>query len=197
LATREHSVLTNVSETEVIEFVLKVLTKTPLWVWCLLAVLVALAARELKPYSIHRKRILLMPLAFLALGFFTSGRQGIGLAIWAGTLGLVLLFVVFVWQPSASARYDTQSTRFLFPGSVAPLLWTLTIFLASYVLNVTYAIKPMLRDQLAWQIVPAIAYGTLAGVFLGRSILLFRAHRTQASAHSIGRTSAMSGRSIQ
>jgi hypothetical protein len=180
-----------------IEFVFKVLTKTPPWVWCLFAVLVALAVRELTPYSINRKRILLMPLGFVALGLFTSGRQGIGLAIWASVLTLVLLFVVFVWRPITSARYDSQSDHLHFPGSVAPLLWTLTIFLASYVLNVTYAIKPMLRNQLAWQIVPAIAYGALAGVFLGRTILLFRAHRTQASTHSMDRTSATSGRSIQ
>jgi hypothetical protein len=160
-----------------LEFVLAVLTKTPLWVWCLLVVLVALMARQLRPHSVGRRRLLVMPVMFLALGFFTSGRYGVGLWVWAGTLMLVLLFTVFVWQPATNASYDTQTSQFMFPGSVAPLLWMLTIFLASYVLNVAYAIKPMLRENIVWQIVPAIAYGAIAGTFLGRSLSLLRMNR--------------------
>jgi hypothetical protein len=180
-----------------IEFVLKVLTKTPLWVWALLAALVALALRKLRPYSIRRKRVLLMPMAFLGLGIFTSGRNGVGFAIWASVLTLALFFVVFVWRPRTSARYDALTDRLLFPGSTAPLFWTLFIFLTSYLLNVAYAVTPMLRGQLAWQIVPAMAYGALAGAFLGRSILLLLENRAQPPDHSIGRVSAASGRSIQ
>ena len=156
------------------EFIGQVIKGTPVWVWAILAALVVLGVRQLRPRVVSRYSVLIAPVAFLFVGLMAAGRGPVGFAVWALTLSAAAAFTFFVWQPTAGARYDASNDRLNLPGSVIPMLLMLAIFLLNYVINVVLAINPALRNELAWQIGPALILGALSGVFIGRAATLFR-----------------------
>lgn len=159
------------------EFAGQILKGTPLWVWGILVALVVLGIQQMRPRAVKRYTVLIAPVAFLMVGLMAAGRGPAGFTAWAFTLVATAAFSFFVWQPTGGARYDSSSDRLNMPGSVAPMLLMLSIFLFNYAINVTLAINPALRGELAWQIVPAVILGALSGVFFGRAATLFRMNR--------------------
>jgi hypothetical protein len=163
------------------EFVGQVLKGTPVWVWAILAALVVLGVRQLKPRVVPRYSVLIAPVVFLFVGLMASGRAPLGFLVWALSLLSASAFTFFVWKPSGRGRYDASSDRLHLPGSVIPLLLMLSIFLLNYVINVAMAVNPAWRTLVAWQVGPAIVLGLLSGVFMGRSLTQFRLNRGNAS----------------
>ena len=159
-------------------FVVQILSNTPAWVWAILATLVALGVTQLRERRVRRFTVLIAPVAFLIVGLLAAGRGPVGFAVWAVALLTAAAFTFFVWKPTAGARYDAASDRLQVPGSVAPMLLMLGIFLLNYAINVTLAINPALRGELAWQAGPALLLGLLSGVFIGRAATLFRMNRS-------------------
>lgn len=172
-----------------IEFLSNVISHTPFWVWLLLCGLLTIGVRALSPYSTSRSRVLVLPIVLAAIGVVSAGRQGVGLIVWVVSL-LLALVVSGHWRASAPrVHYDTMTDRIHFGGSVGPLLLMLTVFVCSYTLQVLFALKPDLRQSLAWQVVPAMAFGGLTGGLFARRWQLFRLKKT----YSIGRASLGSG----
>jgi hypothetical protein len=164
------------------EFLSQILKGTPLWVWVILAALIVLGVQQLRSREIRRYSVLIAPVAFLFVGLMAAGRGPVGFSAWAITLLATAAFTFFVWQPTGGARYNAGTDRLHLPGSVVPMLLMLSIFLLNYVINVTLAINPALRGELAWQVGPAVILGALSGVFIGRAATLFRMNRTSATA---------------
>jgi hypothetical protein len=164
------------------EFASQVFKGTPLWVWGILAALVVLGIQQMRPRAVKRYTVLIAPVAFLAVGLMAAGRGPAGFTAWAFTLVATAAFSYFVWQPTGGARYDARSDRLNMPGSVVPMLLMLSIFLLNYAINVTLAINPALRGELAWQVGPAVVLGALSGLFIGRAATLFRMNRVSPDA---------------
>ncbi len=164
------------------EFAAQILKNTPIWVWAILAVLIYLGSKQLKPRVVKRYSVLIAPVVFLIVGLTAAGRGPVGLAAWAASLISIAAVTFFVWQPTNGARYEANGDRLHVPGSVVPMLLMLTIFLLNYVINVVLAIHPAFRGELAWQVGPALIFGALSGVFNGRAATLFRMNRTSPSA---------------
>ena len=155
------------------EFISQVFKNTPIWVWAILIALIVLGTHQLRPRVVSRYSVLIAPLAFLFIGLTATSRGSIGFTAWALALLATVAFTFFVWQPTASARYNSSTDRLHLPGSVIPMLLMLTIFLLNYVINVALAINPMLRAELSWQVGPAVVLGALSGVFIGRAATFF------------------------
>lgn len=164
------------------EFISQVLKGTPVWVWAILVALIGLGVNQLRTRVVSRYSVLIAPVIFLFVGLMAAGRGPMGLSVWALTLLATAAFTFLVWQPTGGARYDASIDRLNLPGSLIPMLIMLAIFLLNYVINVTLAINPALRSELAWQVGPAIILGALSGVFFGRALTLFRMNRMPQSA---------------
>ena len=164
------------------EFATQILKNTPIWVWAILAALIYLGGRQLKPRVIKRYSVLIAPVAFLFVGLMAAGRGSVGFATWAVSLLSIVAVTFFVWQPTAGARYEANGDRLHMPGSVVPMMLMLAIFLLNYVINVVLAMNPAYRSELAWQVVPALILGALSGVFIGRAATLFCMNRVNPSA---------------
>ena len=164
------------------EFISQVLKGTPVWVWAILVALIGLGVNQLRTRVVSRYSGLIAPVIFLFVGLMAAGRGPMGLSVWALTLLATAAFTFLVWQPTGGARYDASIDRLNLPGSLIPMLIMLAIFLLNYVINVTLAINPVLRSELAWQVGPAIILGALSGVFFGRALTLFRMNRMPQSA---------------
>jgi len=162
------------------EFFFQLVKNTPVWVWAILAALIALGARQLRERTVKRFTVLIAPAAFMLLGLVSGSRAGVGLAAWAAAFAGVAAFTHFVLRPTGGARYEAEGDRIVTPGSVVPMLLMLSIFVLNYAINVTLAIHPEHRAELAWQVGPALIMGVLSGVFAGRAATLFRMNRGTA-----------------
>ena len=166
------------------EFAIQVLQRTPIWVWAILAALIYLGSKQLKPRVVKRYSVLIAPVAFLFVGLMAAGRGQVGFVTWAVSLISLAAVTFFVWQPTNGARYEANGDRLHMPGSVVPMLLMLAIFLLNYVINVVLAINPAYRSELVWQMVPALILGALSGVFIGRAATLFRMNAAPALSNS-------------
>ena len=164
------------------EFISQVLKGTPAWVWAIFVALVVLGVNQLRARVVARYTVLIAPVVFLLVGLMASGRGPIGFSAWALTLLASAAFTYFVWQPTAGARYDASTDRLNLPGSLIPMLLMLAIFLLNYVINVALAINPALRSELSWQVGPAVMFGALSGVYIGRALTLFCMNRRSQTA---------------
>lgn len=155
------------------EFLSQIISRTPIWVWAILAALIFMGGKALRPRTVKRYTVLIAPIAFLMLGL-TSSRGTIGFASWGISLLAVASFTFFVWKPTAGARYVPEGDQLHMPGSVVPMVLMLAIFLLNYIINVTLAMNPALRNELLWQVGPGIVLGALSGLFAGRALTMFR-----------------------
>ena len=164
------------------EFAIQILKNTPIWVWAILATLIYLGSKQLKPRVVKRFSVLIAPVVFLFVGLMAAGRGPVGFATWAASLVSLAAVTFFIWQPTSGARYEANEDRLHMPGSAVPMMIMLAIFLLNYVINVVLAINPALRAELVWQVVPALILGALSGVFIGRAASLFRMNHVSPSA---------------
>jgi len=157
-------------------------SKTPHWVWGLLAGLLTLGASQLKTRRVARARVAVMPLVMTPFSFFgmvsgfqASGQLGIAIALWtaacAGCMSLML------WQTTcapAGARYNADTGTFDLPGSAVPLALIIGIFLTKYIAGIELAIQTHLvhNPLFVWSL--ATLYGTFSGAFLARGWRLWR-----------------------
>ena len=164
------------------EFAIQILKGTPIWVWAILAALIYLGSKQLKPRLVKRYSVLVAPVAFLFVGLMSANRGPISFCAWALALVSLAVATAFVWRPANGARYEAKGDYLHMPGSVAPIFLMLAIFLLNYGINVVLAVNPALPGELMWQVAPALILGALSGVFIGRAVTLFRMNRASSLA---------------
>lgn len=151
---------------------LDILRYTPLWVWGLLAVLVALGVAQLRTRRVSRGRLLALPAVLMLLGLFstaTSFREPLAaLAAWAPALALGAVAGWHLLRPQAT--WDADSRTLLLPGSVLPLALILAIFGLRYAGTVALVMHPAWRASLVVVLPMSAAFGTLSGLFAGRAV---------------------------
>ncbi len=164
-------------------------SKTPPWVWGLLAGLLMLGASQMQARHVARARVGVTPVAMtlfslwgMVSGFKETGQLGIAIALWlaACTGSLALL----VWRtPSAppGTRYDASTRTFDLPGSAVPLALILGIFMTKYAAGIKLAMQPdLVRDTLFVRSLAPL-YGMFSGAFLARGWRLWRLAGATAS----------------
>ena len=157
-----------------------ILTRTPPWVWGLLAAVVLLGLSQARARSVSLARVGVLPAAMTALSVwgtasaFGSSPQFISvLFAWFAAMALAVA-VAALMAPAAGARYDLASRSFVLPGSWVPLLLILGIFLTKYVVGVELAMRPGLALDADYARVTGALYGLFSGTFIGRAARLWR-----------------------
>lgn len=168
--------------------VLSIVQRTPLWVWGLLAGLVALGLSQWRDRQIGLRRAVLPTLGlagFSIIGLAGELRQTEwmepALALWVAAVGSVLL-IGARRPPHSGTRYDPATRRFFLPGSGATLLTVLAIFSLKYGVGVELAMQPELRHSAAFTLALAAGYGVINGLFALRPLALWRMARQPVAA---------------
>ena len=146
----------------------EIVTRTPLWVWPLFVVLLAIGMIRLRDRRAHFSRILIAPVIFkiwglIALaGHFAVSRWALPVWLGAATLG-----GAFGWFSArvAAMRRDRATGEIFVPGSVIPMVIIMTRFAATYASNVIAAIHPEFADRTV--LLDLLLAGASAGYFAG------------------------------
>lgn len=172
------------------DYVPIVLGRTPIWVWVVLALLITLGIRRLKPRRTRLVVAAIAPVAFAIwslMGVYAAARSGSAatvLAVWAvsGALGAMSALVHRGPRPA-----HLGGGVFLFCGTVAPLLIYMGVFWTRYGLAVWAGFQPELAVPLTLAAV-AISAAT-AGRFLADfAPLLLEVRRASGFAADASRT---------
>lgn len=160
----------------------QVISRTPTWVWGLLAALLALGFSQLFQRRASLVRVSVMPVAMtlfslygMVSAFGTSPQRLTAMGLWltaaAATAGLDLW-----WRMAAptGTRFDATTRSFALPGSAVPLALIVGIFLVKYVVGIEVAMQPTLPQDSSFAISVALLYGAFNGVFVARAVRLWR-----------------------
>jgi uncharacterized membrane protein len=157
-----------------------VIRATPIWVWGLLAALIALGLSQARARSASRARIAIMPLAMTAFAvwgmfaaFGSSPLFGDAVLVWLFAASTALALVAPMRAPRGTS-FDATTRSFALPGSWVPMVLILAIFLVKYVVGVDLAMQPTLARDMGYTLMVAGLYGLSSGVFAGRAARLLR-----------------------
>ncbi len=188
--------------------ILEIIKRTPVWVWGLLAALLALGVSQLREQQRSLGRVIGLPVGMSAFGIYGlwtafggSPQQWPALLAWLATA--LVASALMLWLPEGSnasqgefgkrsaPRFNAGTGQLSIPGSVMPLLLILGIFMTKYVVGVEMAINPQAAHGAGFALGIGSLYGAFSGFFAGRTLRLWRLVR-QAGALAAG-SGAVSG----
>ena len=156
-------------------FALSVLQHTPVWVWGVLALLIALGWRQSRPHEISPARATLLPLAMLLLalaGVLSSFGSTVALLAWAAAALVVAM--AGAGQAARGARWLPAEGRFRQPGSWTPMALMMAIFVTKFAVGVGIALHPALARSTLFALGISALYGLCSGAFAARALALHR-----------------------
>ncbi len=165
-------------------FLTAVFSNTPLWVWAILAALLALGFKQARVHVVGRTRLLLQPLVLGSLSVVAAnsafGLQPITAGGWLlGAAAGVLLNRVLGLPRRVQALPDGQ---FAIGGSWAPMVLLMAIFWLRYTVAVSLVVAPALRANTLFALVACALYGLASGVFGARAWRVLQTTTTPAPA---------------
>lgn len=148
-----------------------ILTHAPVWVWAILAFVIAMGIRLSREQRMSRLRLMLVPAIWLVYGAWgvenTFGFTATPLLAWAtGLLASVVLVRWSGWPGQARV----EGGNHVVPGSWIPMGLMLAIFLGKFILGMGLAMNPALAHQTGVAIAFSGLFGALSGAFLGRTL---------------------------
>ncbi|WP_067067961.1 DUF6622 family protein [Roseateles chitosanitabidus] len=157
---------------------LDILAHIPLFVWGILAAIVAMGVRMSRPMTMAPKRVVVVPLIWLAFGIWgvnsTSGLFSVAGLAWAVGIATGITVIRGIGWPG-QVSFDAATDRFHVGGSWFPLVVMLSIFVMKAYVGITLAVHPDVAHQIGFIVVTSAAFGLLSGCFLGRSINILSA----------------------
>lgn len=154
---------------------LQIVEHTPLWVWGLLAALLALGFSQVRDRDVGLARVTVLPLVMLALSFagVTSAFGGRPAALVAWAVGIAIATRALRGLISVrGARWSPATQRLHVPGSWVPLVLIVGLFAIKYAVGVTLARQPALATHDGFAVLCSAAYGVFSGIFLARGLSL-------------------------
>ena len=163
------------------QFVIEAVIRTPVWVWALLAFLLFIGIRGLRPTVASFGRLLILPAVFLVWGlsgFATSyGLRPAGIAVW---LAAIAIGAALGWLMARviAIKADRDHGLVRLPGSWVNLVLILIIFATKYTLGVMAGMRPSITGELLYMATDVGVSGLLTGMFAGRLYGLWRKYQT-------------------
>lgn len=165
-----------------------IINGTPVWVWVLLAVLLARGIKSLQSRTSQLSRIAIVPLMFAGWGIIHLVTDP--LAGWSAVLAWALCALGGV----LGGVYLASRTRFIvdpfantvmLPGSIVPLVLIIAAFATKFWLGVEVATVTDVSALTTYTVIDAAVSGVIAGLFAGRFLCYWRAmSRTSRTAVS-------------
>ncbi|MBS0343236.1 MAG: hypothetical protein JSS56_22260 [Proteobacteria bacterium] len=170
-------------------FLIQILQHTPTWVFGMFAALLALGGRQLFPTQAGLRRLAIVALAMAGLSAYglVSAFGGTPAALAAWILAAAASLALVLRRPVPSGvRFDASEMRFSLPGTAVPLVLMMGIFFTKYVVGVLLAMHPELARQSGFALGTSAVYGAFAGLFLGRSLRLWKLALGSSGTSSLG-----------
>lgn len=170
--------------------ILQIVANTPVWVWVLLAYLLFIGIRALRPATVPLWRVAILPAVFFVWGLY-SLYQMHGLALvrvlpWAAALigGIAVGMVIAGFQP---IRADKTRHLVRTAGGPLTLILILLIFATKYEFGFLHATQPALFAETRFWLSEIVISGILAGMFIGRFAGLVRQYRAASHEDLVAR----------
>ena len=160
----------------------QILVNTPIWVWVLLAALIALGLAQVPDRRVGIAVIPVLPIvifastAFALLAAFGPEPMVAVFAICAALAGYGVNS--FGLRSPRGVSWDATARQFHVPGSWLPLLLILLIFACRFAVGVAKATNPSLANAPGFAIAIAVVLGACCGVFVSRAMVVLRARST-------------------
>lgn len=152
-------------------------THTPVWVWVLLAALIALGMSQARDRELSLKRVTILPLVMIAFSA-TSVMQNAGKhpsIVLAWLMACAVGAMLVMRSPlDSKTQYHANSGMLSVAGSWVPMFLILTIFIGKFALAVFSKMQPEVAQSLNFAATSALIFGALSGVFLGRAARLWK-----------------------
>jgi hypothetical protein len=156
--------------------VINILSNTPIWAYALFVYLVWQGIGGLQTRTISLWRVLLVPIIFLGLGIWrlalTPNLDWKPLSAWF--LAAVIFASLALLRGPRLLAVDKRAGTITRPGSYAPLVRNVSIFMLQYALAVAAAMH--LDTHGTGAIVSRAVSGATAGYFIGWSLALLRSY---------------------
>jgi hypothetical protein len=149
-----------------------IVSRTPAWVWLILAALVALGLLQARDHVVPRTRVIVLPVVVAALSLWgVAGAFGLHPRVEGPWLAGLLLGLAATRVINLPRQVQAlPDGRFAIGGSLIPLALLMAVFFTRYVVNVSLAIAPALKADAGLAAVVAVLYGVPAGLFAGRAL---------------------------
>jgi hypothetical protein len=155
----------------------QIIRNTPVWVWALLAALVALGYSQTRSRTVALRRVVILPVAMIFLSLYGTvsafGPSPVVLGAWLAACAALATVVVLRPAPFGTA-YDSVRRHYAMPGSWLPMLVIVGIFCTKYAVGVTLAMQPAMAHNPAFATLLGMLYGLFSGFFAGRALRLWR-----------------------
>jgi hypothetical protein len=173
---RRHTVSIHSPETIMLH---QILTRTPIYVWAILAFLVVRGVLAMRTRDIALNKLFIIPVVMLALSLQDiAAKFGLGalpVVMWTLAAGAT---TALMWQFCAPRVMPASKPgRVIVRGSKWPLALLLAIFVTKYVATVLVAVQPHLRQDVWFTVVVCALFGVFNGYFLGHLARDLRAWR--------------------
>ncbi|MBO0765078.1 MAG: hypothetical protein J2P50_10885 [Hyphomicrobiaceae bacterium] len=144
---------------------------TPPWVWALLALLLYLGIRALRPTTAPLWRVAILPTVFLSWGLYSlvtmHSFKAQRILPWLAALAAGMI-IGSLMADRQTIKADKVRHLVKIPGSPLTLVLALLIFAIKYVFGALHAVRPALfAHPWLWLTELAVA-GVLTGMFIGR-----------------------------
>jgi hypothetical protein len=151
--------------------IVTIVSRTPVWVWALLAALVALGLVQTRTQVLPRARVIALPAALGLLALWGAS-SAFGMHAWVQgpwLLGAAAGSALNLWLRWPGRVRALGEGRFEVGGSWAPLALMLTVFATRYVINVSLAVVPQLATVPMFVAAASVFYGLPAGLLAARA----------------------------
>ncbi len=150
----------------------QILSRTPVWVWGLLAVLLILGLSLARTRVLSLQRLVIVPIVMMVLSFLgTMSAAGLSIttvAIWL--LAYAAVVYTLSLKAASGESYDAATQRFTVKGSYVPLAVMMATFLTKYAVGAMTGMNSPLVHTQAFDVVIAALYGGFSGIFAGRAL---------------------------
>lgn len=167
---------------------LQIITRIPLFVWPLFAILLISGLRARKTSSLSIAILLLIPSIFFACSLFSFFEKYAtdSLAIFFWLISFVLGFSIgFFHMKRVRLRIDSQKKKVEIPGSWIPLILSMSIFISKFSIRMMSSMMPQLKGSLLLLGLELFAT-IILGIFAGRAINCLVRYRASAIGVEIG-----------
>ncbi|MEO7152374.1 MAG: DUF6622 family protein [Burkholderiaceae bacterium] len=163
-----------------------ILLRTPVWVWLVLAALLALGASQLRTRHLTLRRATVPALILCAVSLVgvlsTFPGHAATVLVWGlgAALAAAASFAGGLWQ---GAHWSPDDTRLVVPGSRLPMLLFLVLFIVKFGVGIALGMQPALRDTTGLWFGASALYGIFSGLFIARALRYRQV--SQAGAHPV------------
>ena len=161
----------------------EIISNTPVWVFLIFGVLVVLGFLQAKTREVSVKAVFVLPMAMILFSLFgvysVFGMSVAVIGLWGLGLAVMTLIGLKLGFPK-SVTYSQERDKLIIVGSWTPLLFMMAIFFTRYFVGFATARELPIIHEMYFALAIALAYGAFTGVFLSRSLVMFKAYKQAA-----------------